>query len=235
MGRRATEAVPQARRLRTVAPNAPILVVDDDPGVRALLADSFARAGFATVQAGAGEDALAAAADGRPAAVVLDVGLPRMSGWEVCRALRERYGEQLPIVFLSGERIESIDRVCGLLLGGDDYVVKPVDPGELVARVRRAVERNGAAQASTHAPTASRSDRHELTPREREVLELLTRGLTQAQIARELVISTRTVGTHIQRILGKLGVHSRAQAVALELRERLVPNRDAALGSGSGA
>jgi DNA-binding NarL/FixJ family response regulator len=218
-----------------VAPDAPILVVDDDPGVCALLAESFARAGFATVEAGAGEQALATAADGRPAAVVLDVGLPRISGWEVCRALRERYGEQLPIVFVSGERTESIDRVCGLLLGGDDYVVKPLDPGELVARVRRAIERNGAAQASTHAPAAPRSGRHELTPREREVLELLTRGLTQAQIAQELVVSGRTVGTHIQRILGKLGVHSRAQAVALELCERLVPTGDAALGPGIGA
>lgn len=117
------------------------------------------------------------------------------------------------MIFLSGERTESFDRVAGLLVGADDYLVKPFDPDELAARVRAVLRR---AQPSVPAPLQS------LTRRELEVLRLLADGLDQRQIAAELVISAKTVGTHIERILGKLGVHSRAQAVALAYRDELL-------------
>jgi two-component system response regulator BaeR len=164
--------------------------------------------------------------------VLLDVCLPGASGYEVCRELRDRFGDTLGIVFVSGERVDSIDRVSGLLLGADDYVVKPFDPDELLARVRtvvRRVARPRESSAGTGHATGSRAADTELTPRELEVLELLAEGLTQAQIARQLVISPRTVGTHIQNLLGKLDVHSRAQAVALAHRTGLARARLAAL------
>jgi len=206
--------------------------VDNDPLFRASVRESLERAGFDVVEADGGEAALASASRRKPDLVLLDVCLPGASGYEVCRELRDRFGETLGIIFISGERTDSIDRVSGLLLGADDYVVKPFDPDELLARVRTVVRRVTEPRKSFfgngHAADSCASDT-ELTPRELEVLELLAEGLTQPQIARQLVISPRTVGTHIQNLLGKLNVHSRAQAVALAHREGLVGQRVSAL------
>jgi DNA-binding NarL/FixJ family response regulator len=190
-----------------------ILLVDDDEGTRALLTEVFGAAGFTALTAATGEEALEFAAAEKPALVVLDVSLPGCSGYEVCSRLRQTFGQTIGIVFLSGERTESLDHVAGLLLGADDYVAKPFDPDELVARVR-AVLRRGAHEAPRQTSG--------LTRREMEVLRLLARGQVQAEIASELVISTKTVGTHIEHILSKLEVRSRAQAVALAYREDLL-------------
>ena len=158
-------------------------------------------------------DGLSALAVDEPAAAILDVNLPGMSGYQVCDALRRTYGADLPILIVSGERTESFDRVAGLLLGADDYLSKPFEPGELLVRIAALVDRRAA-------PPARK--RH-LTQREREVLALLAEGLGQDDIATRLVISKKTVGTHIEHILGKLGVRNRAQAVAAAYRESLVP------------
>ena len=141
--------------------------------------------------------------------MLLDVILPGGTGYEICRELKDEHGADLPVVFVTGERTESADKVAGFLVGGDDYLVKPVDPDELIARVRRLTTQ--AEPPSIRAGTQL----EELTPRESEVLRLLAEGLTAAQIAAKLVISPKTVATHVQRILAKLGVHSRTQAVAL--------------------
>jgi DNA-binding NarL/FixJ family response regulator len=184
-----------------------VLVVDDDGPFRYLVTSLLERAGYATVQAGTGEEALQEARRDAPALVVLDVRLPGLSGYEVCRQLKDAYGGDLPVIFVSGERSEPFDRAAGLLLGGDDYLVKPVNGDEFLARVRRY------ASPSEHPDRdANGSD---LTRREREVLGLLAEGLTQRQIAHSLSITQKTVSTHIQHVLAKLGVHSRAQAVAV--------------------
>src|SRR5207248_4867867 len=159
---------------------------------------------FEAVCAECGEEALAFAELERPDAALLDVNLPGICGYEICAALRRRYRDELAIVFVSGERVESFDRVAGLLVGADDYIVKPFAPDELLARLRAALRR-----LEPNAGVAPL-----LTPREREVLTLLAEGLEQNEIAERLVISPKTVGSHIERILGKLGVRSRAQAVA---------------------
>ena len=155
----------------------------------------------------------------RPSLVLLEVLLPDVSGFEIVRELRDEFGDDLPIVFISGERTEPLDRATGLLLGGDDYVVKPPDPDELLARVRRLISRSrrGRAASLPRGPIEA-----ELTSREREVLALLAGGMRPKQIARELVISPKTVASHIQRVLAKLGVHSRAEAIAIAYREGLV-------------
>jgi DNA-binding response OmpR family regulator len=185
-----------------------ILVVDGDAECRAVVTGLLQRVGYRTLEAQTGEDALVALNGERPVLVLLEVSLPGLSGYEVCRELRAAFGEELPIIFLSGARTERLDQIVGLLIGADDYVVKPFDPEELLARARRAVARS---QPSSRA----RADGWALTPREHDVLTLLAEGLNQAEIASKLVISPKTVGTHVQRVLGKLGVHSRAQAVAL--------------------
>jgi DNA-binding NarL/FixJ family response regulator len=191
-----------------------ILVVDDTSDFREFVVAVLERAGYEVVEAETGEEALALARRETPAMVLLDVNLPGTSGYAVCNELRQTLGHQLPIVFLSGDRTEPFDRVAGLLIGADDYITKPFDPDELVARVRRMLERT-----QLRRPRITQNDPFGLTRREREVLSLLVDGLTQVGIADRLYLSPKTVGTHIQRIIGKMGVNSRTQAVALAARE----------------
>lgn len=127
-----------------------ILIVDDDPHIRQLLQFAFTKAGLDTVEAGDGEEALEMASRHNPDLVVLDINMPRMDGLEFCKRIRGT--SDLPIMFLSS-RDDEIDRILGIELGGDDYVVKPFSPREVVARsmaiLRRtaskppAVETNG--------------------------------------------------------------------------------------------
>jgi DNA-binding NarL/FixJ family response regulator len=185
----------------------PVLIVDDDAKIRTLIASLLRRAGFETLAAANGDRALELAKETRPAAAIVDVNLGRgRSGYEVGRELSDRF-DGLPVVMISGERKEPYDRVAGLLLGAADYIVKPFSPDELIARVRRLVDKTPTPQA---APAFAR-----LTAREREVLSRMARGQGQVEIAKSLVLSPKTVATHIQNILSKLGVHSRAQAVAV--------------------
>ena len=191
----------------------PVDVVDDDAGIRQLVCALLDGAGYATRPSSSGAQFLEQLNGDTPALVLLDVNMPGTSGYGICRSVRERFGPGVPIIFLSGARTEPHDRVAGLLLGADDYVVKPFEPEELLARVEAVLRRSGGAGARNRA---------QLTPRESEVLELLAAGLVQAEIAERLVISPKTVGTHIERILSKLGVRSRAQAVAVAYRDQLL-------------
>src|ERR671931_412783 len=111
-----------------------------------------------------------------PRLVVLDIRLPDLSGYEICRELRDEFGDRLSIVFLSGERTEGLDRAAGLLVGADDYLVKPFSPDELLARVRVRLP------AAPEEPPLST----DLTKRELEVLRLLSEGLSQKEIAASL-------------------------------------------------
>jgi DNA-binding NarL/FixJ family response regulator len=197
--------------------NGPVLIADGDVEYCKLVAEALQRAGFASHIVSTGEAAVAFAREHQPSAVVLDVILPGATGYEICRELRDEHGDDFPIIFVSGVRTEPSDRVVGLLIGGDDYLIKPVDADELIARLRRLIERASARTDDTTAPGVA-----ELTNRESEVLRLLAQGLNQEEIATHLEISPATVGTHIQRILNKLDVHSRTQAVALAYREKLV-------------
>ena len=127
-----------------------ILIVDDDPHIREVLSFALGKAGMETSEAGDGEAALAAIERGSPDLVVLDINMPRMDGLEVCRRLRGQQGAgggDLPILFLSS-RDDEIDRVVGLELGADDYVVKPFSPREVVARVSAILKRGGRALAA---------------------------------------------------------------------------------------
>jgi two-component system, OmpR family, response regulator len=119
-----------------------ILVVDDDAHIREVLAFALGKAGMQISQAGDGEEALSQVSRERPDLVVLDINMPRMDGLEVCRRLRA--DGDLPILFLSS-RDDEIDRVVGLELGADDYVVKPFSPREVVARVSAILKRGGRA------------------------------------------------------------------------------------------
>ncbi|HEY2560586.1 MAG TPA: two-component system response regulator CreB [Caldimonas sp.] len=131
-----------------------ILIVEDEPGIADTLQYALRTEGFEPHWCATGEDALANARAAAPALVILDVGLPDASGFEIFRRLRET--SDVPVVFLTA-RSDEIDRVVGLELGADDYIAKPFSPRELVARVRGVLRRTSkaAAPAAATASTAS--------------------------------------------------------------------------------
>ncbi|GAA0368710.1 response regulator transcription factor [Actinoallomurus spadix] len=116
-----------------------VLVVDDEPNIRDLVKVALRFHGFAVVTAATGDEALRRVREDRPALIVLDVMLPDLDGFEVCRRLRGN-GDETPVIFLTA-RDTSSDTVTGLALGGDDYVTKPFAVDALVARVRAVLRR----------------------------------------------------------------------------------------------
>jgi DNA-binding response OmpR family regulator len=119
----------------------PILVVDDDDGARRGITSLLESAGFETAEAETGEAALALARALQPRLALVDVYLPGLSGYEVCHRLKAEYGEALPVVLVSREQREDLDRVAGGLLGADDCLTSPVSGDELLSIVGRLIER----------------------------------------------------------------------------------------------
>ena len=130
-----------------------ILVVDDDPHIRDLLAFALDKARMIVTEAADGEAALAVIEATMPDLMILDINMPRMDGLDLCRRLRASGGAlaRLPILFLSS-RDDEIDRIVGIEIGGDDYVVKPFSPREVVARVGAILKRGVPAPPPTPAP-----------------------------------------------------------------------------------
>ena len=171
-------------------------------------------AGYGAFAVDNGEDALCVARAETPDVAILAVELPGISGYEVCRRLREAH-PAMGIVLVSETRNGSLDRATGLVIGADDFLAKPFAADELLASILALLRRVTVVPA-TYKVTAARSG---LTAREREVLDLLARGASQGEIAEALVISSKTVSAHIEHILHKLQVHSRAQAVAVAYQD----------------
>ncbi len=116
----------------------PILIVEDDKNTSSLVKTYLEIEGFVTITATDGEKGLQMARQQRPCFVILDIMLPKLDGWEVCRQLRTF--SDVPVLMLTA-REEEVDRVTGLSLGADDYVVKPFSPRELIARVKAILRR----------------------------------------------------------------------------------------------
>ena len=120
-----------------------VLVVDDEPAIVEIVRDYLADAGYRVSTAHSGEEALRQVRSIRPDLIVLDLGLPGLDGLDVARTVRQSY--RIPIIMLTA-RSDEADRVVGLELGADDYVVKPFSPRELLARVRAVLRRSGVAE-----------------------------------------------------------------------------------------
>jgi DNA-binding NarL/FixJ family response regulator len=204
-----------------------ILIVDSDDASRLMAVQVAVRLGCDARPTPTADELIERLGQDRPTLAIVEVELPGpANGLEVMRQLHDAFDSDLPVILVSAQQTDAFDRTAGLMLGADDYLTKPFDSSELLARVKRSLRRatplpsngNGAVKANGH----TRSDTSGLSPREREILGLLAEGHTQSQIATELVISSKTVATHIQHILSKLGVNTRAQAVALAFRRGLV-------------
>ena len=200
-----------------------ILVVDDEPTITEVVSRYLERAGYATRVAADGPDALRLAGEANPDLVVLDLMLPGMDGLEVMRRLRER--ERVSVILLTAKG-EHSDRIIGLRLGADDYVVKPFSPAELVARVDAVLRR------VEHSPTLEepivvddleldpvgrrvivRGEEAQLTVREYELLLHLMRHPGQAFSRDQLMdavwqysfyTDTSTVTVHVRRLRAKI-------------------------------
>ncbi len=201
-----------------------ILVVDDEVKIVKLVRSYLEQAGFTVVEAGDGQTALIQVRREKPDLVVLDLGLPGIDGLEVARTLRRE--RETPIIMLTA-RIEDTDKIVGLELGADDYVTKPFNPRELVARVRAVLRRtSGAApaaetlragalvldEAGHQAALAGRA--LDLTPTEFELLAVLLRNPGRAFTRLELLDRVqgeayegyeRTIDAHIKNLRAKLG------------------------------
>jgi len=205
-----------------------ILVVDDDPHIRQLLVFALTKAGLEVREAPDGEQALASVEASPPDLVVLDINMPRMNGLDVCRKIRAQ--GDLPILFLSS-RDDEIDRILGIELGGDDYVVKPFSPREVTARVQAILRRSAARPAAAAEPEGedhvvrgrltldpegwtARWDGQEvaLTVTEFGILKTLaaapSRVFTRDAIIDRLhgpgfAITDRTVDSHVRNLRGK--------------------------------
>ena len=207
-----------------------VLVVEDDPRISDVLEYALKAEGHDVQKAQRGREAIEVAQRSAPALIVLDVGLPDIGGFEVCRSVRKF--SDVPVIFLTS-RSDEIDRVVGLEIGGDDYVVKPFSPRELLARIkaiRRRHDRAASAPAETPADTELRygpitidlekfrvrSGNREiiLTAQEFKLLELLVRHpgrvFTRAQVLNRAwgdggLVTDRTIDVHVKSLRKKFG------------------------------
>jgi DNA-binding NarL/FixJ family response regulator len=200
-----------------------ILIVDSDDPSRLTAVQVAVRLGYDARPTPTADELIERLGRERPALAIVEVELPgAVNGLEVMRQLHEAFDDALPVILVSARQIDAFDRTAGLMLGADDYVTKPLDPAELLARVKRSLRRASPASANGHTNGKRNGNEAGLSPREQQILGLLAEGRTQRQIADDLVISSKTVATHIQHVLSKLGVNTRAQAVAMAFQKGLV-------------
>ncbi len=202
-----------------------ILVVDDDNTLRMALTRYLEKRGYSVQSAASGTQAMVAFEQDPPDLVVSDVMMPEMDGFEFCRRLRaSRSGQLVPFIFLSSKG-EVEDRIHGHAIGADDYLGKPFEPRELLAKIEAQLERsrrihreiirlmqtaaeNNPAQAVPPLPLPL-----PLTPAEEKVFWEVIQGYTNKQIGDRLFVSPRTVQTHLSNILSKLSLENRSQLV----------------------
>ncbi len=224
-----------------------LLLVDDEPGLRNAVQAYLQDEGFEVTTAVDGEEGWQKAQEMLPDVVLTDVMMPRCDGYGLLKRLREdeRLGGT-PVIFLTAKGM-TIDRTQGYQAGVDDYIPKPFDPDELVARVRNVVRRQDRLLAEaarfadadvgqmakqiteirsmlTQGDTAHARDVSlpNFTPRESSVLQLVAEGLMNKEIARQLETSIRNVEKYVSRLFIKTGTSSRTELVRYALENHLV-------------
>ncbi len=204
-----------------------VLVVEDEPDVAELIRYNLVKEGWEVLTAGSGADALKRVRDARPDVVLLDIMVPQLNGWEVCRRLKEDPETRaIPVIMVTG-RVEEGDKVLGFELGADDYVTKPFSPRELIARIRAVARRRAGTEEDPKRFLVKAGeleiDRYrfevrmkgrpvELTPKEFELLAVLagTPGrvfgrdeLLDVVWGRDGFVEPRTVDVHLARLRRK--------------------------------
>ena len=216
-------AVQQQERIR-------VMIVDDQPVVRSGLSTFLmVHPDMELVgEAGDGERAVRLCPQLRPDVILMDLVMPQMDGAEATKIIRERYPHIQVIALTSFKEKDLVERV--LDAGAIGYLLKNISSGELAAAVRSAFSgRPTLSPEATEVLIEVTTNRHkhvlgdDLTAREKDVLELMVEGLNNTQIAERLVVSRSTIKFHVSNILSKLESTSRMEAIALAIRNNLVP------------
>jgi DNA-binding NarL/FixJ family response regulator len=214
-----------------------LLVADDDLGIRVAVGDYLESLGYAVTTAANGKLAMDAIARIHPHLLVLDISMPEMSGYELVRQVRlEPMTRLLPVVFLT-ERNETADRILGYQAGCDSYLAKPFELDELGAIVRNLLDRSqlitdwrqttvpvqssGSLLTTASAKRSILVEHLDLTPREREVVALLSQGLSNPQIGAKLHLSPRTVEKHVTSLFRKTDTTNRSELVGYAIEHQL--------------
>jgi DNA-binding NarL/FixJ family response regulator len=202
-----------------------VIIVDDHPIVRDGIASVLETEADIVVAAsvGSAEEMLDAVTREHPDAILLDLALPGMGGIEAISRLRQ-VGSPRVVIFSAHDEAEAM--VEAVRAGARGYVVKGAPGAEIIAAIREVAAGGsyfrGAAANAIASEVRSPRDPDGLTPREREVIRLVSEGLSNKQIAQRLGIAERTAKFHVRQIMAKLGADNRAQAVALATRRRLL-------------
>lgn len=192
---------------------AKILVVDDDVNICDILREALEQTGHFVTVAHQGREGLQRLMEQPFDLVILDLRMPVMNGFEMLKSLRQTVGSQVPVLILTGyASIESVFDCTELGISG--YLPKPFHLEELDQKVRHVLQGD-----LPPVQSINRSARQKLTAREQEVLLLLRQGLTDQEIATRLFISPYTAHNHVKRIMSKLDVRNRSEAVALSFVE----------------
>ncbi|MBW4643540.1 MAG: response regulator transcription factor [Goleter apudmare HA4340-LM2] len=222
-----------------------ILVVDDDLGTRLSISDYLELSGYSVITANDGQEALTMVVDYHPDLIVTDIVMPRMNGYELVRRVRQQPAFRLLPVILLTARTKTQERILGYQSGCDLYLPKPFELEELAAAIRNLLERSQIIQSeyrfshrenldnstqtkSVEAQSAQFSHIHKsellssLTTREQEVLELLTHGLSNADMGHQLHLSPRTVEKYVSSLLRKTTTSNRAELVRFAIKHGLV-------------
>jgi FixJ family two-component response regulator len=192
---------------------AAVFVVDDDEAVRTSLRLLIRSIGLPVETFDSGQEFLGQFDTDRPGCLVLDIRMPGMSGLELQQRLNERHAIT-PIVFITGHGDVPM-AVEAMQAGAIDFVQKPFRDQDLIDRINRALEKDRTNRAALRERDAIRQRISELTPREREVLELVTKGRANKVIAGDLSVSQRTVEIHRARVMEKMGASSLAHLVRM--------------------
>ena len=192
-----------------------VFVVDDDEGVRNSLRFLLKSVGLATRALASAQEFLDNYKPQQPGCLVLDVRMPGMSGLELQQQLNVR-GAVIPVIFITGHGDVPM-AVEAMQQGAFDFLQKPFRDQDLIDRIQRALERDGQNRAALAQHARIRERLESLTPREREVLALMTRGMPNKVMAAELGVSQRTVEIHRARVMEKSGAGSLAQLVRMVL------------------
>lgn len=200
----------------TVGDHKRLLLIDDDPNLILLVKDYLKFRGYEVVTADNGQEALEVLQKETPDMIICDVMMPQMDGYTFVEHVRkDPRTSWIPVLFLSAKG-QSQDRVKGLNIGADVYMVKPFEPEELVAQVESSLK-----QASRILQHQNKSPDNgpkiqvpfdvELTPTELRVVQYVARGMANREIAEELNVSQRTIESHVSNMLGKTGLHNRTE------------------------
>jgi DNA-binding NarL/FixJ family response regulator len=203
-----------------------LLLVDDDPNLILLVKDYLEFRGYEVVTAENGREALTVLGQELPDMIICDIMMPEMDGYGFVEELRKQnQASWIPVLFLSAKG-QSQDRIKGLNLGADVYMVKPFEPEELVAQVESSLKQSG--RLIQHGDTGNLNETMiqvnpsvELTPTEVKVVQLVAKGLANKDIAQQMSLSQRTVESHVSNMLGKTGLNNRTELARWAIESRM--------------